>query len=302
MAAVPPSRIADRRAIAPQRLADDVGVSQPPASLPPPALIRISYSPPSRRSPRYNPSKNNNKCPNLIVSSEIRMNCCAMATPAGGWLSRPTASESQLVINPKTAKASRPCSGGADDTPHRCRLRSVLGFVRFTVKPVVEPDAGNPHVRFDEQGWETERCRMAQATAPILDSTTAALIRCGAKVRTRSEVQRTWGERAGCGDATRLTRTGSGVCIAAIEDDCLIFYSITSSARTRIAGEMVTPIASAVFMLRINSNLVGCSTGRSATFAPFAIVSINSAARRYMAGKFTPQENKPPASIHSRKP
>src|SRR4029077_13486931 len=28
-----------------------------------------------------------------------------------------------------------------------------------------------PHVRFDERGWETERCRMAQATAPILDST-----------------------------------------------------------------------------------------------------------------------------------
>jgi hypothetical protein len=26
------------------------------------------------------------------------------------------------------------------------------------------------HVRFDERGWETERCRMAQATAPILDS------------------------------------------------------------------------------------------------------------------------------------
>ena len=41
-------------------------------------------------------------------------------------------------------------------------------------KPVGEPDAGNPHVRFDERGWETERCRMAQATAPILDSTTLA--------------------------------------------------------------------------------------------------------------------------------
>ena len=40
------------------------------------------------------------------------------------------------------------------------------------MKPVGEPYAGNPHVRFDERGWETERCRMAQATAPILDSTT----------------------------------------------------------------------------------------------------------------------------------
>jgi hypothetical protein len=46
--------------------------------------------------------------------------------------------------------------------------------VCLTTKPVGEPDAGNPHVRFDERGWETERCRMAQATAPILDSTKAA--------------------------------------------------------------------------------------------------------------------------------
>src|SRR6478672_5718123 len=58
-----------------------------------------------------------------------------------------------------------------ESTPHRCRLRSVICFVCLRTKPVGEPDAGNPHVRFDERGWETERCRMAQATAPILDST-----------------------------------------------------------------------------------------------------------------------------------
>ena len=43
--------------------------------------------------------------------------------------------------------------------------------VCLTVKPVGKPNAGNRHVRFDERGWETGRCRMAQATAPILDST-----------------------------------------------------------------------------------------------------------------------------------
>jgi hypothetical protein len=43
--------------------------------------------------------------------------------------------------------------------------------VCLTVKPVGEPDALIGHVRFDERGWETERCRMAQATAPIFDST-----------------------------------------------------------------------------------------------------------------------------------
>ena len=49
--------------------------------------------------------------------------------------------------------------------------------VCLTVKPVGKPDAGNRHVRFDERGWETERCRMAQATAPLLDSTTVGLAR-----------------------------------------------------------------------------------------------------------------------------
>ena len=39
------------------------------------------------------------------------------------------------------------------------------------MKPVGEPDAGAPHVRFDERGWETGRCRKARTTAPILDST-----------------------------------------------------------------------------------------------------------------------------------
>src|SRR5271165_4209599 len=35
----------------------------------------------------------------------------------------------------------------------------------YTGAPVFDPT--------DERGWETERCRMAQATAPILDSTSA---------------------------------------------------------------------------------------------------------------------------------
>ena len=47
-----------------------------------------------------------------------------------------------------------------------------------SVKPTGEPDALIGHVRFDERGWETERCRMAQATAPILDFTRATYPRC----------------------------------------------------------------------------------------------------------------------------
>jgi hypothetical protein len=41
------------------------------------------------------------------------------------------------------------------------RAVSLLS-VCLTVKPVGEPDALIGHVRFDERGWETERCcRMA---------------------------------------------------------------------------------------------------------------------------------------------
>jgi len=37
----------------------------------------------------------------------------------------------------------------------RCPMQP--SFVSLAVKPVGKPDAGNPHVRFDERGWETGR-------------------------------------------------------------------------------------------------------------------------------------------------
>src|SRR6202008_1108640 len=55
--------------------------------------------------------------------------------------------------------------------PRRGRLRPELFSVCLTMKLVGKPDAGNRHVRFDERGQETEGCHMAQATAPVLDST-----------------------------------------------------------------------------------------------------------------------------------
>ena len=65
-------------------------------------------------------------------------------------------------------------------------------------------------------------------------------------------------------------------------------YSITSSARVRIVGGTVIPIALAVLRLIRSSNFVGCSTGRSAGFAPLRILSMNAPARRYKAGTFGP--------------
>ena len=47
----------------------------------------------------------------------------------------------------------------------------------FTGAPVLDPT--------DERGWETGRCRTAQVTAPILDSTKADILIAWANVRFR---------------------------------------------------------------------------------------------------------------------
>ena len=51
------------------------------------------------------------------------------------------------------------------------------------------------------------------------------------------------------------------------------FHSITSSARASSVGGTVRPSALAVVRLMTRSNLVGCSTGMSAGFAPRRILS-----------------------------
>src|SRR5262249_9105322 len=56
------------------------------------------------------------------------------------------------------------------------------------------------------------------------------------------------------------------------------FHSITSSARASSVGGTVRPSTLAVTRLTTRSNLVGCSTGMSAGFAPRRILSTYSAA------------------------
>ena len=65
-------------------------------------------------------------------------------------------------------------------------------------------------------------------------------------------------------------------------------YSITSSARTRNDSGIVSPSAFAVLRLITSSNLVGCSTGKSAGLAPLAMRSTYSAARRIVPSRLTP--------------
>src|SRR5215467_8072443 len=40
-------------------------------------------------------------------------------------------------------------------------------FVSSAMKPVGKPDAGNPHVRFDERGWETGRRSGVEGTPKL---------------------------------------------------------------------------------------------------------------------------------------
>ena len=61
------------------------------------------------------------------------------------------------------------CHGLGVVARYRLSRPCVVGLV---VKPVGKPDAGDPHVRFDELGWETG----LYATAPILDSTGYAML------------------------------------------------------------------------------------------------------------------------------
>jgi hypothetical protein len=55
-------------------------------------------------------------------------------------------------------------------------------------------------------------------------------------------------------------------------------YSITSSASDRTEFGTLMPSLLATFRLTINSNFVGCSTGKSAGFSPFRILSTKYAA------------------------
>src|SRR5262245_1146291 len=57
-------------------------------------------------------------------------------------------------------------------------------------------------------------------------------------------------------------------------------YSITSSARASSDGGIVNPSALATLTLMTSSNLVDCSTGRSAGLDPFRILSTKAANRR----------------------
>src|SRR5882672_10145771 len=76
----------------------------------------------------------------------------------------------------------------------------------------------------------------------------------------------------------------------------LCCHLMTRSARANTFGGIVRPICLAAFRLMMNSNFVGCSTGRSAGFLPLRILSTSIATRRLVSTRSTPYDMRPPAS------
>src|SRR5439155_16054090 len=72
------------------------------------------------------------------------------------------------------------------------------------------------------------------------------------------------------------------------EEPSPVHHSMIWSARINTDGGIVRPRAFAVLRLITSSNLVGCSIGRSAGFAPLRILSTYTAARRYISWMLGP--------------
>ena len=97
------------------------------------------------------------------------------------------------------------------------------------------------------------------------------------------------GERTrASGPLQRDVRRLFACCEARTRHAIATVHSITRSARRRIDGGIVIPSAVAVLRLITSSNVVGCSTGISAGFAPFSILLTCSAAWRKTSEKFGP--------------
>ena len=94
-----------------------------------------------------------------VVLTATSMSACATSSPDGTRRqgAAPDSSPQTLFMENVDCYASNACR----ELPRR----------GVAMKPVGKPNAGNRHVRFDERGEKTECCRMAQATAPLLDST-----------------------------------------------------------------------------------------------------------------------------------
>src|SRR5207245_787814 len=84
------------------------------------------------------------------------------------------------------------------------------------------------------------------------------------------------------------------------EPGAAVGYWITSSARDSSDCGIVRPSALAVLRLMTSSNFVGCSTGRSAGFAPLRILSTYAAVRARRSSIADSYAIRPPGSTTAR--
>src|SRR5215510_2227736 len=84
-----------------------------------------------------------------------------------------------------------------------------------------------------------------------------------------------WSDQTDLCDLRRLLRgrerSSKNIPTHHTEERAPVHHWMISSARTRTDGGIVRPSALAVLALITSSNLVGCSTGRSAGLAPLRI-------------------------------
>ena len=164
---------------------------------------------------------------------------------------------------------------------YRRRARSRAGKPQGAVRSVI-----GAHAHVTETGWSAHGRREAEmpdrdlAAASIPDSR-GACGRAAASAGVAFFRARLAGRTSGC------RRAASDGAIDTTSDKTER-YSITLSARARSVGGTVRPRALALLRLIRSSKAVGCSTGRSAGFAPLRILSMNTPARRYKLGTFGP--------------
>jgi hypothetical protein len=119
-----------------------------------------------------------------------------------------------------------------------------------------------------DPGFSTVHRREGSAFLPdgeaVARSTDTRRTRCSGRL-----------DQIGCeeGERDRHVDLAEAALLARGNNGSWWLYSITSSASASIVGGRSRPRAFAVLRLITNSNLVGCSTGRSAGLAPLRIRS-----------------------------
>src|SRR6516164_420119 len=145
-------------------------------------------------------------------------------------------------------------------------------------------DLGKPLVAsirpaiFNRDGATFDPAALAQASHESSDPITQGRSRTGAEEADGREL--CW--------LLRARRERPRRSAAEQRDEGAALHSITSSARASSVGGTSRPSAFATIRLITKSNLVGCSTGMSAGFAPRSILSTKSPARRHRSRKFGP--------------